>query len=310
MDLELEEMTMRYDATGDTSHLSGIGHVVGGGMYAEGCLDRREICVGVDRTRRVLIAADAWGRSMANALYQAAQINVSNEPCLDDVVGLEAPGDLDTRGVLYSGGNTRDVLNAVGGRLDSAQESLYISTQIDVLQGSQRDEGVGAGFQDPPAAAGVPIESRGVVYVGSNTQDVLNAVRGWLDSAQESLYISTQIDVLHGSQRDEGIGEGFQDPPAVAGVPIESNIQVGGGGGGGGVGGGGGGGDGDAVVDDDDSGDGSGVGDGGAGDGAAYDGTQVSAVTGEDNGELHTRLFPRFNGFEVRQSMSYRRSLI
>ena len=179
MDLELEEMTMRYDATGDTSHLSGIGHVVGGGMYAEGCLDRREICVGVDRTRRVLIAADAWGRSMANALYQAAQINVSNEPCLDDVVGLEAPGDLDTRGVLYSGANTRDVLNAVGGRLDSAQESLYISTQIDVLQGSQRDEGVGAGFQDPPAAAGVPIESRGVVYAGANTQDVLNAAGRW-----------------------------------------------------------------------------------------------------------------------------------
>ena len=155
MDLELEEMTMRYDATGDTSHLSGIGHVVGGGMYAEGCLDRREICVGVDRTRRVLIAADAWGRSMANALYQAAQINVSNEPCLDDVVGLEAPGDLDTRGVLYAGANTRDVLNAVGGRLDSAQESLYISTQIDVLHGSQRDEGIGEGFQDPPAVAGV-----------------------------------------------------------------------------------------------------------------------------------------------------------
>ena len=142
MDLELEEMAMRYDATGDTSHLSAVGHVGGGGMYAEGCLDMREICVGIDRTRRVLIAADAWGHNMVNALYQAAQINVSNEPGLDDMEGLEATGDLDTRGVLYAVANTRDVLT-VGGWLDSAQESLYISSQIDVLHGSQCDEGVG-----------------------------------------------------------------------------------------------------------------------------------------------------------------------
>ena len=113
----------------------------------------------IDRTRRVLIAADAWGHSMSDSLDKAARINVSNEPGVDDVEGVEAPGDLDTRGVLYAVANTRDVLNTVGGWLDSAQESLDISSQIDVLHGSQRDEGVGEGFQDPPAVAGGPIES-------------------------------------------------------------------------------------------------------------------------------------------------------
>ena len=32
----------------------------------------------------------------------------------------------------------------------------------------------------------------------------------------------------------------------------------------------------------------------------------MPAVTGEDNDELHTRLFPHFNGFEVRQSIDLR----
>ena len=61
MDVDLEEMAMRYDATGDTSHLLAVGRVGGGGMSAEGGLDMREIRADIARTRRVLIAADAWG---------------------------------------------------------------------------------------------------------------------------------------------------------------------------------------------------------------------------------------------------------
>ena len=61
MDVDLEEMAMRYDATGDASHLLSVGRVGGGGMSAEGGLDMREIRTDIARTRRVLIDADAWG---------------------------------------------------------------------------------------------------------------------------------------------------------------------------------------------------------------------------------------------------------
>ena len=49
MDVDLEEMAMRYDTTGDTS----VGRVGGGGMSAEGGLDMREIRADIARTRRV-----------------------------------------------------------------------------------------------------------------------------------------------------------------------------------------------------------------------------------------------------------------
>ena len=41
MDVDLEELVMRYDATDDTSHLLAVGRVGGGGMCAEGGLDMR-----------------------------------------------------------------------------------------------------------------------------------------------------------------------------------------------------------------------------------------------------------------------------
>ena len=102
MDVDLEEMAMRYDTTGDTS----VGRVGGGGMSAEGGLDMREIRADIARTRRVLIAADAWGGRMTDALDRAAMINVLNDPCVDGgevCVGLDVPGDLDTGCVVCGG---------------------------------------------------------------------------------------------------------------------------------------------------------------------------------------------------------------
>ena len=100
---------------------------------------------------------------------------------------------------------------------------------------------------------------------------------GGLASAQERLDIAAQIDitspidVLHVSQRDEGDGEGFQEPLAAAGGrtgdSIESNIQDGGGGGGGG-----------GVVDVDGCGD-----DGGDG------GTPAPMVAGGDTTRSHEK---------------------
>ena len=64
-------------------------HVVWGtgGEGVEGGLDIRDKCVDIERTRGVLIAAEAshpWGHSMLEALDTAARINVSNEPRVDD----------------------------------------------------------------------------------------------------------------------------------------------------------------------------------------------------------------------------------
>ena len=145
-------------------------------MSAEGGLDMREIRADIARTRRVLIVADAWGGRMTDALDRAAMINVSNDPCVDGgevCVGLDVPGDLDTRDVLYAAAYTRDVLNTVDGWLASAQERLDIAEQIDitspidVMHVSQRDEGDGEGFQEPLAAAG----GRTGDSIESNIQD-------------------------------------------------------------------------------------------------------------------------------------------
>ena len=133
-------------------------------MCAEGGLDMREIRANIARTRRVLIAADAWGGRMTDALDRAAMINVSNDPCADGgevCVGLDVPGDLDTRDVLYAAAYTRDVLNTVDGWLASAQERLDIAAQIDitspidVLHVSQRDEGMARVFRNPWLLQGV-----------------------------------------------------------------------------------------------------------------------------------------------------------